>query len=240
MAASSRTAAVAAVLVASVICLVNVESTTAHMVVPAAAHGQHKGEGGVYAPGPGPNMEGGGVDSPPPGPDCSDILLNAADCLPFFSPGSNETVPDSPCCPELKALVGDGGDGATCLCHLLSNPSGVGFNIDVKKALKLPSLCGLKGNPVALCNVLGIPIPTSSEGPAPAMSPGPASAPGTSSTGSAPAPPSTGGTTANPSPSPPLPSPSPPPSGATSISISHHVLAFSVGLALAFLLSSHP
>ncbi|GAB4859917.1 hypothetical protein Ancab_040415 [Ancistrocladus abbreviatus] len=197
---TSRTAAVAAVVLLAITCSVNLEVTVAEMMVPAAAPGPYTGGGGVYAPSP--------------GPDCFDILINASDCLPFFSPGSNETVPDSPCCPELNALVAGGGAGPTCLCKLLSNPNATGFNIDVKKALKLPALCGLKVNPVGLCKLLGIPISTSSGGPA--MSPGPASA--------------SGQATAS-------PSASPPGSGASSISISHHNLAYAAGL-VALLLSS--
>ncbi|PKI40299.1 non-specific lipid transfer protein GPI-anchored 2 [Punica granatum] len=111
-----------------------------------------------------PSPESSFGPAPPPGPDCFTILLNLSDCLTYVQPGSNLTVPDKPCCPELKNLVDS---SPVCLCKLLGEPESTGFNISVSRALKLPSVCAVATPPVSLCSVFGIPVaaPMASEGP---------------------------------------------------------------------------
>lgn len=96
---------------------------------------------------PGPESSFG--PAPPPGPDCFTILLNLSDCLTYVQPGSNLTKPDKPCCPELSSLVDS---SPFCLCKLLGDPESTGFNIDINRALKLPSVCAVSTPPVSLCS----------------------------------------------------------------------------------------
>lgn len=90
-----------------------------------------------------------GAEAPGPASlDCFSVLLNMSDCLSFVEVGSNLTKPDSPCCPELAGLVES---NPVCLCQLLGEPDKVGISIDVNKALKLPSACGISTPPVSVC-----------------------------------------------------------------------------------------
>ncbi|KAK3003024.1 hypothetical protein RJ639_019434 [Escallonia herrerae] len=107
--------------------------------------------------------------SPAPGPamDCMTALLNMSDCLSYVQEGSNLTKPDKACCPELAGLVES---QPICLCQLLSKSGlgNLGIQIDLNKALKLPSVCKVATPPVETCAAVGVPVgvPTSSEAPA--------------------------------------------------------------------------
>ncbi|XP_048136035.1 non-specific lipid transfer protein GPI-anchored 12-like isoform X2 [Rhodamnia argentea] len=86
-----------------------------------------------------------------PGPavdECLNNLLNVSDCLTYVEAGSNLTAPEKPCCGELASLVDN---HPICLCDLLSKGSSYGFNIDVNRALKLPSVCNVVTPPLSTC-----------------------------------------------------------------------------------------
>ncbi|KAG8371069.1 hypothetical protein BUALT_Bualt13G0048600 [Buddleja alternifolia] len=93
--------------------------------------------------------------APSPSLDCFNYLLNLSDCLTFVDSESNLTKPDPGCCPELADLVQN---QPICLCQLLGNSSNVGFSVDTKRALKLPSLCRVSTPSVSLCAAIGFPI----------------------------------------------------------------------------------
>ncbi|XP_010251646.1 PREDICTED: non-specific lipid transfer protein GPI-anchored 2-like isoform X2 [Nelumbo nucifera] len=120
------------------------------------------------------------AQAPAPAPDCLTKLLNLSDCLTFVEAGSNLTKPEKNCCPSLAGLVESSPE---CLCQLLGNANSFGIPVDVSKALKLPSACGVSTPDPSLCSVFGVPIssPTASEGPtASASAPSPeAGAPST-------------------------------------------------------------
>ncbi|KAE8711403.1 Non-specific lipid transfer protein GPI-anchored 2 [Hibiscus syriacus] len=103
-----------------------------------------------------------GPSAEAPTADCFNALLNLSDCLTFVGAGSNLTKPDKACCPELAGLVES---TPRCLCKLLDNKTtaGMGINIDMKKALDLPTVCRVSTPPVSLCSVIN---------GAPAISPG--------------------------------------------------------------------
>ncbi|PRQ32735.1 putative bifunctional inhibitor/plant lipid transfer protein/seed storage helical [Rosa chinensis] len=109
-----------------------------------------------------------GVSAQAPGPapeasvDCSTQLLTLSDCLTYVEEGSNLTKPDKACCPELAALVKS---TPQCLCYLLqkNSTSSYGIQIDMNKALDLPSVCKVETPPTSACALLGIPV--ASEGP---------------------------------------------------------------------------
>lgn len=88
--------------------------------------------------------------APSPGSDdCFSSLINLSDCLTFVEEGSNLTKPDKGCCPEFSKLSNT---QPVCLCQLLGDPNKIGIPIDTKKALKLPSACGVNTPPVSLCS----------------------------------------------------------------------------------------
>ncbi|XP_030522692.1 non-specific lipid transfer protein GPI-anchored 12 isoform X3 [Rhodamnia argentea] len=101
--------------------------------------------------------------APAPGPsaDCSNSLLNMSDCLTYVEAGSNVTAPDEKCCPELAGMVEN---SPACLCQLIGKNNSFGIDIDVNRALRLPSACDVVTPPASLCAAVGVPI--SSEGPA--------------------------------------------------------------------------
>ncbi|KAM5584851.1 non-specific lipid transfer protein GPI-anchored 2 [Rosa sericea] len=113
-----------------------------------------------------------GVSAQAPGPapeastDCPSELLTLSDCLTYVEEGSNLTKPDKACCPELAALVSN---SPVCLCYLLqkNSTSSYGIEIDLNKALELPSVCKVETPPTSDCALLGIPVeaPMASEGP---------------------------------------------------------------------------
>ena len=104
-----------------------------------------RGQAPASAPSAG---SGTGLAPGPAGPDCMTQLLGMADCLTYVQIGSNLTQPDKPCCPELKTLVDN---SPFCLCQLLANSSSSGFEIDIKRATKLPSVCKVKTPPPSAC-----------------------------------------------------------------------------------------
>ncbi|XP_030452564.1 non-specific lipid transfer protein GPI-anchored 2 [Syzygium oleosum] len=110
----------------------------------------------------------GQAPSPGPSADCLSTLLNMSDCLTYVEKGSNVTVPDKACCPELAGMVEN---SPVCLCELIGQSNSFGIDLDMNRALKLPSACDVVTPPLSLCAAVGVPI--SSQGPA---------APGTPST----------------------------------------------------------
>lgn len=90
--------------------------------------------------------------APSPGVNCFSVLVNMSDCLTFVEKDSNLTKPDKGCCPEIAGLLDS---NPICLCQMLGRAhSGakIGFNIDIDKALKLPSVCGLEIPPATTCS----------------------------------------------------------------------------------------
>ncbi|XP_009609282.1 non-specific lipid transfer protein GPI-anchored 12-like [Nicotiana tomentosiformis] len=108
--------------------------------------------------------------APSPGVNCFSVLVNMSDCLTFVEKDSNLTKPDKGCCPEIAGLLDS---NPICFCQMLGRASSgakIGLNIDIDKALKLPSVCGLEIPPATTCSDLGVPIGApiaSDDGPAP-------------------------------------------------------------------------
>ncbi|KAL5575045.1 hypothetical protein UlMin_016744 [Ulmus minor] len=126
---------------------------------------------GVLAQAPASAPGAAGPAAAPASADCVTLVTGTADCLSYVTKGSNLTVPDKPCCPELKTLVDT---NATCLCELLAQSANYGLEIDLKRATKLPSVCKVDTPPISTCAVLGIPVagaPLASPGPSPGGEP---------------------------------------------------------------------
>ncbi|XP_043718541.1 non-specific lipid transfer protein GPI-anchored 11-like [Telopea speciosissima] len=106
------------------------------------------------------------VDSahaPAPAVDCSSLIVNMADCLSFVSNGSKEKKPQSTCCSGLKTVLKT---DAECLCEAFKSSAQYGVELNMTKALTLPSACRVSTPSVSNCGVsLGAP------GAAPAESP---------------------------------------------------------------------
>lgn len=146
--------------------------------------------------------------SSPAGDVCANSLLNMSDCLSYVMAGSNDTKPVKECCPELAGLLDS---NPICLCELLGSnvTESYGIKIDLKRALKLPSVCGLQTPPLSTCAAVGYPVP------------GPVGAPTASENSIAPGAQSPGAAT-------PLP-------GNDGNGVLGSTLAFTIGLGIAFL-----
>ena len=105
----------------------------------------------AQAPAPEPAAVAFGPSAEAPTPDCMTNLLNLSDCLSYVTAGSNQTKPDKACCPELAGLVES---SPQCLCYLLDKnaTAGYGLDIDMKRALNLPTVCHVSTPPVSLCS----------------------------------------------------------------------------------------
>ncbi|XP_078164717.1 non-specific lipid transfer protein GPI-anchored 11-like isoform X2 [Carex rostrata] len=108
---------------------------------------------------------GADIMAPSPSVDCTPALLSLADCLTYVEQGSNLTKPEGDCCSGLKKVVKE---EAHCLCEAFSGGSVIPLDINITKALALPSVCKVKTPPASKCNILGAP------GSAPATAPSPA------------------------------------------------------------------
>ncbi|XVF47088.1 hypothetical protein PTKIN_Ptkin03bG0081100 [Pterospermum kingtungense] len=123
----------------------------------------------AQAPAPAPDVIALGPSAEAPASDCLTNVLNMSDCLTYVQGGSTLTKPDKACCPELAGLVES---SPQCLCYLLdkNTTASYGIDIDMKRALNLPTVCHVSTPPVSLCSVInGSPGPIASDGP---MSPG--------------------------------------------------------------------
>ncbi|KAL7174588.1 hypothetical protein ACSBR2_033770 [Camellia fascicularis] len=160
---TTTTIAKTTIIVATAALLLAMVAAQAPAAAPEPAAGAPGGETtGAGAPGPGGAMD-----------DCMSKLLNMSDCLTYVEAGSNLTKPDKGCCPELAGLVES---DPICLCQLLGNTSAtIGIQIELNKALNLPTVCAVQTPPISLCSAIGnpAPSPTSNEAPG-AMSPSPA------------------------------------------------------------------
>ncbi|XXG50807.1 hypothetical protein AAC387_Pa02g4731 [Persea americana] len=96
-----------------------------------------------------------GTDAPAPSSDCLNALANMSACLTYVMAGSNQTVPDEGCCPALAGLVES---NPICLCELFGESNSFGIDLDMAKAVNLPSVCKISTPPLSTCALLGIPV----------------------------------------------------------------------------------
>ncbi|CAM8944963.1 unnamed protein product [Rhodiola kirilowii] len=91
--------------------------------------------------------------APAPSPtaaDCSELIMNMADCLTYVSSGSGVTKPEGNCCAGLKTVLRT---RAECLCEGLKSSSQMGIVLNVTKAATLPAACSLSAPSVSNCRL---------------------------------------------------------------------------------------
>ncbi|KAL9274164.1 Non-specific lipid transfer protein GPI-anchored 31-like protein [Drosera capensis] len=82
--------------------------------------------------------------SPSPAPsssDCSGLVKQASDCVPYINNGSTVATPSNQCCSELRGLVNSEG---VCLCTFFLLPQNFGTGFDANRVLNLSTACGLR------------------------------------------------------------------------------------------------
>ncbi|KAL4304147.1 hypothetical protein GQ457_10G019510 [Hibiscus cannabinus] len=85
---------------------------------------------GVAAPSP--------SSSSTPTVDCSSLILNMADCLPYVSSGSQVSKPEGTCCSGLKTVIKTNGE---CLCEAFKSSASLGLTLNLTRASTLPDAC---------------------------------------------------------------------------------------------------
>ncbi|KAF5743926.1 non-specific lipid-transfer protein-like protein [Tripterygium wilfordii] len=125
------------------------------------------------------------VAAPAPSVDCSMLIMNMADCLPFVSNGSGPSKPEKTCCTGFKTVLKADPD---CICQAFKSSAQFGVVIDIKRAMALPAACGVHDSSAPTCGMSLSPAsapetsPTlSGLGPTSAQSVTPAPAPKSSS-----------------------------------------------------------
>ncbi|CAK9160480.1 unnamed protein product [Ilex paraguariensis] len=88
--------------------------------------------------------------APSPAVDCSNLVLNLADCLSYVTNGSTVKKPEGSCCSGLKTVLKT---NAECLCDAFKNSAQLGITLNVTKALTLPSACHLSAPSVSNCGL---------------------------------------------------------------------------------------
>ncbi|XP_042065608.1 non-specific lipid transfer protein GPI-anchored 31-like [Salvia splendens] len=102
--------------------------------------------------------------APPPAPDCSSLVANMVDCLPFVTAGSTAQTPEGTCCSGLETVVES---NPQCLCDAFKNSAQLDVTLNVSKALTLPAACLLSTPPsLSTCASLSplAPSPSSAAG----------------------------------------------------------------------------
>ncbi|KAJ7968167.1 Non-specific lipid-transfer protein-like protein [Quillaja saponaria] len=88
--------------------------------------------------------------APAPSVDCSNLILNMADCLSFVSNGSTVTTPEGGCCSGLKTVLK--ADPA-CLCDAFKSSAQLGVVLNITKAVTLPTACKISATSATSCGV---------------------------------------------------------------------------------------
>ncbi|KAM0952906.1 putative plant non-specific lipid-transfer protein/Par allergen [Dioscorea sansibarensis] len=86
--------------------------------------------------------------------DCSNALMNLADCLTFVEAGSSVRKPEGKCCGGLKKVVKG---QVSCLCEAFKSGADFGVKINMTKALSLPHVCGVNTPSISICKIAGGP-----------------------------------------------------------------------------------
>ncbi|KAL0392326.1 UNVERIFIED_CONTAM: Non-specific lipid-transfer protein-like protein [Sesamum radiatum] len=85
---------------------------------------------------------------PSPALDCSTLIYDMIDCMPYLSNGGHQTKPDEYCCSGLRAVVETDVD---CICYAVNSAAGLGLDINMTRAEALPSRCGVFTPPLTAC-----------------------------------------------------------------------------------------
>ncbi|CAN0839045.1 Non-specific lipid transfer protein GPI-anchored 31, partial [Linum grandiflorum] len=88
--------------------------------------------------------------APAPAADCSTVVLSLSDCLTYVLNGSTTTKPEGTCCSGLKDVLKN---NAACLCQAFQSSGQLGVELNMTKALTLPSACKLQAPPMSACQL---------------------------------------------------------------------------------------
>ncbi|KAF2291482.1 hypothetical protein GH714_024630 [Hevea brasiliensis] len=90
-----------------------------------------------------------GSPAPSMDDDCTSVLYDMVDCIPYLSVGTNEQL-DPSCCDGFKTVVAI---NIKCICEGLKNSAQLGIVLNMTRATLLPSAWGLLFLPSAIVTV---------------------------------------------------------------------------------------
>ncbi|KAG6466625.1 hypothetical protein ZIOFF_075562 [Zingiber officinale] len=73
--------------------------------------------------------------------DCSNVLTDLLDCLPYVSNGSNTSSPSAGCCIGVTDVVIG---SPACICDALKQARELGVELNTSRVLALPAACDVK------------------------------------------------------------------------------------------------
>lgn len=82
------------------------------------------------------------------GAQCSDIIYNMMDCVPYLSSGSSLVEPKSACCSGAKSVLDVNGE---CICVAIEKSSALGIQLNMTRVQGLPLVCGIGEYPLENC-----------------------------------------------------------------------------------------
>ncbi|KAF2299638.1 hypothetical protein GH714_002118 [Hevea brasiliensis] len=89
----------------------------------------------------------------PPAPstedDCTTVIYDMIDCVPYLSVGSNDKL-DPLCCEGLKTVIAI---NPKCICEGLKSSAQLGIVVNMTRAALLPSDCGVHAPPISDCHI---------------------------------------------------------------------------------------
>ena len=74
-----------------------------------------------------------------PDSDCSAIVYDVLDCIPYLSAESEQTKVDALCCSSFEAVLEISRE---CICVALKGSRELGLTLNIARAIALPSACG--------------------------------------------------------------------------------------------------
>lgn len=84
-----------------------------------------------------------------PSKDCSVVIYDMADCVPYLSDDSKQTKPDHSCCSGFETVIETNAD---CICEALKKSGQMGIQLNLTRAMALPSACGVSPSPLNSCH----------------------------------------------------------------------------------------
>ncbi|KAF5740252.1 Bifunctional inhibitor/lipid-transfer protein/seed storage 2S albumin superfamily protein [Tripterygium wilfordii] len=106
----------------------------------------------------------------PPSVDCSAVIYELFDCISFLSDGSTVMKPTTDCCNGYQTVIAV---DPRCICFAIKSSGDLGIQLNITKAMTLPSACGFPAPPVDC----GTSLPPLDSGPLTSPSPSPSMLP---------------------------------------------------------------
>nr|KJB59123.1 hypothetical protein B456_009G239800 [Gossypium raimondii] len=109
-----------------------------------------------------------------PSVSCSTIIYDMIDCVLFLSGDSTEDEPTAACCSGFKIVLET---NVKCFCEALKSSAELGADVNLTKAVMLPSACEVSASPMNKCNLVssGTPTPSALATPTEEVTPTPSS-----------------------------------------------------------------